>query len=570
MARPAPRRASANRIARNGVGALRRSVARALFLALALIWAAGCGGESRPARDHALSVLELGDPPSAVYRQGDTFWFRRNHWSFYAFGTALAERDRGAHAPEIGGGATRSARKPRVLVHFDSHSDMHPAAVCAAPESLLLSSSKLAEYVDRLTIATFVMPALRYGWFDAVYWVQPEITAYQGERETVRFSLEDRDGRIVPALRPGARPFEPQQLSQLSVQGGHVERTLDLSTAYGHAVRDWAPGPLRLECVSLAQLEEDLGKGVFRGQDVIVDLDLDYFGTAGPLHAYGVMALVEGSHVAPGLLGGTLPIFWLDDARLTRELDRVGKAIERLHPLALAVSESPEHAHRDLLPRIAQRFEGTDGIGSASDSRGAPGVPAPATPPRIFASAGGPDLLLASEPESVVDDLGTDSLRLVIEIPADGFRGTLRTFFDAHGSSDRLIARAPVAAATAGRVEVRVPISASATGSGARRTGPGFEVELRDERQRLVFASSFTLLRAQALAETVDALQRAGAPLPMALVDEPLEPPQMIALCRAAGLPPVDANRVLLASPRTWMAHARVLRRFREESLTLH
>ena len=133
---------------------------------------------------------------------------------------------------------------------------MHPAPVCADSFGLVGGQLNVAEqYAGRLSVATFVLPCLYYGLAQEVYRVQPQISCYAGEPETYSFA--------------------------------------DLVTATRHATEDWVPGSFRLHCLSRVQFEEQVRSGALDGCRVLVDLDMDYFGTSGEMRGYGYLALPQ-------------------------------------------------------------------------------------------------------------------------------------------------------------------------------------------------------------------------------------------------------------------------------------
>jgi len=518
------------------VNPTRPSPAVVLVLAWLAVAAPGCSRRSEPAPAGATQTLQLQQGNVQIYRQGNVYTYRRNNWFFYACGDALRRI------------SNRSVPPPRcILLHIDAHSDAHPAPAAAAPESLDAASiDALEAYTARLSIGAYVFPMLHYGFAEEVYWVQPAISCYQGPEETVAFALEEREGRILPALRAGVRPARAESLTARAYRAEPVARSQDLACAYGYAAADWQPGPFRLHCLSLAQLEQQARAGRFTGQTVLVDLDLDYFGTGGPLHGYGYLLLPRQGQFALGLLGGALPVFWMTPETRETELRRVCDLIARLSPLVIGISESPEHSHREGLPAIVALLQGC--------LRGVRPGPLPAAQVHV---AGSRAAALSPTCDQYVDLGEPREPRLEIEweaAPQDSLEIAL--YWDPAGSQDRRMAswRIP-----GGERRLTLPLRVPAAGAGSL-LGPGWDVEIRRARDGvLLYDAGFTLDAAGALLRR--ALEADGLRDPAHYLS--LSPFEIIAEGRATGLAPEKANQILIAHPRGLAAQCRDLSAYR-------
>jgi hypothetical protein len=519
---------------------LPRVLAPLLVLACAVT---SCGGSADTARAEATEVLRLQGGDVRVYRRENAYTYRRNNWFFYACGDALAR------APRRG----VAERPHRILVHIDAHGDAHPAPAAAAPESLGAGSlDALETYTAGLSIGSYVFPMLRYGFADEVYWIQPRISCFRGPEEIVRFGLEERDGRIRPALRPDARPAPVESLTVRAFRGEPVARSQELGSAYGYETGAWQPGPYTLHCLGLEQFAEHVRAGEFADREIFVDLDLDYFGAGGPMHGYGYLSLPRRGQVALGLLGGTLPVFYMTAEGRERELRRVCELITRLSPRVIGISESPDHSHHESLPSLV--------AGLRECLPGTRPAPVPGVQVRLGDSR--PVALSATCAEFV--DLGPSrSPRLEIDWarpPGDSLDVAL--FFDPTGARDRRMAdwRVP---GDQGRLTLPLRLTAAGAGS---LLGPGWDVEIRRARDgALLYGADFTLdAEGELLRRALSSVAR-GDPAHYL----PLGPREIIAEGRAAGLAPEETNRILIAHPRALEAQCRNLTAYRDAGGTI-
>jgi hypothetical protein len=510
---------------------LTRALAPLLLLACALT---GCGE-----RAEATALLRLQGTDVRVYRQGNTYTYRRNNWFFYACGDAERRTP-----PRSATGQPR-----RILVHIDSHSDAHAAPTAAAPESLRAESLDALEiYTARLSIGSYMFPMLRYGFADEIYWVQPEISCFQGPEEIVRFGLEERNGWIRPALRADATPARVESLTVRAFRGEPVARSQELSGAYGYETGAWEPGPYTLHCLSLEQFAEHVREGRFAGAEVLVDLDLDYFGSGGPLHGYGYLGLPRRGQIAVGLLGGTLPVFYMTAEGREREVRSVCELIKRLAPRVIGISESPEHSHLEDLPRLA--------AGVRACLRGARPDSIPGAQVRL-------GVALSAACAQFVDLGPSRTPRVQIDWarpPADSLDITL--YFDPAGSRDRRMAgwRVP---GDQGRVTLPLRIPDAGIGS---LLGPGWDLEIRQARDgELLFGAEFILdAEGELLRRALVAVASADPARYLSL-----SPREIIAEGRALGLAPATTNRILIALPRTLESQCRNLSAYRRAGGTI-
>ncbi len=536
-------------------------------------------------------TLRLRGGVTRIYREGSLYAFRRNDWTFYCFAQARSARARSleaANSPQMARSsetatspqvarsleparpveAASDAQDACVIVHFDSHSDMHPAPVCADSVGLVGGRLEVAEqYADRLSVATFMLPCLYYGLAQEVYWVQPEISCYAGESETYRFDLHVQDGWILPRIREGATPIPLSAMAMRVHQGLPVSRADDLVTATRprHATEDWVPGPFRLHCLSRAQFDERVRSGTLDGCRVLVDLDLDYFGTGGEMRGYGYLALPRRGQVAVGLLGGTLPVFYQSPGRRQNEMEVVAHLLARLAPEATCLCESPDHAHRDQIPAMAGFFR-------HASRRSARALDEHLPRPRVHLRAATGRHELAPACARRIDLAGADSLLVEVawDVPPPD-SAEVSVYFNPSGSEDRLVARWRLI--PTGVVTVHTLVASP--GSWSAYLGQGWELEIRElHRGQLLYTAAFALddglahLRA-AVADLVDAgLVDAGpARADSSLVDpvladpalacfDPahvaeLPPSQVIARGRTLGLPTGRVHRIILAHPRS-------------------
>lgn len=523
------------------------------------------GAEGR--HEPTTETLRLRSGGTTIYREGALYAFRRNDWSFYGFARARAE----AAAPAPAGRTT--------IVHFDAHSDMHPAPVAGDSVGVIGGNlASLERYTDRLSVSTFMMPCLYYGLADEIYWVQPEISCYQGAAESVAFDLEARDGWILPRIRAGASPVDREALAMRAHQGLPVSRMDDLVAVTRHRTEDWVTGPLRLHCLSREQFAERVRAGALAGREVLVDLDLDYFGTSGEMRGYGYLALPRRGQVAVGLLGGTLPVFYLAPDRRREEMAAVARLIDRISPVATCLCESPDHAHRDQIPAMAGFFRRAlrgsspaDIAPAASEREGAGGGPGAGLRVHLHTATGRHELTPACPRR--VDLGGADTLlaELAWRAPRDSVE--VSVYFNPSGSEDRLVTRWHVRPA---RVPATWPLVAGPA-DWTGYLGQGWELEIRDLRRgQLLFSAAFALddglvgLRAAvarlgeadfAGAEGFDAGRVAAALDPAEIAQLP--PSQVIDLGRALGLPPGPVHRLILAHPQSLAWQCENLRGYR-------
>jgi hypothetical protein len=490
-----------------------------------------------------IEVLRLQDGDVYLYRHGSVYTYRRNNWFFYACADAQRRQLRGE----------RPADTHRILIHIDSHSDAHRAPVCSTPADVRAARlTALEVYTAQLSITAYVLPMLYYGFADEVYWVQPSISCFQGPEEVVSFALEDREGWIQPAIRQGATPAAVESLTTRAFRGEPVARSQELAVAFGYQAEDWQPGSLTLHCLSLDQLARHVHAGRLANHQVLVDLDLDYFGTAGPPRGYGYLHLSPHGHVALGLLGGTLPVFYMTPDRLKEEVERLCELLDRLSPRVSGISESPDHAHRETLPMLVRLLQ--------KQLTGARQPPLP----KVHVRLAGPRETALSTTCAEYADVGTAAPpRLQIDwVRPPGDSLDVALYFDPAGSRDRLMARWRVAG---DQRHVCLPLRVPSAGIESL-LGPGWDMEIRERRGgALLFAAAFTLdADGGLMRKTLDEI----APENASISRDPahylaLSPPEIIAEGCAAGLAPAETNRILLAHPHTLQSHCRNLLGFR-------
>ncbi|MEZ4650242.1 MAG: UPF0489 family protein [Candidatus Eisenbacteria bacterium] len=283
---------------------------------------------------------------SPVARYGSGFVFRRNNASLVAWSDVLTGRARPAK---------------RILVHVDAHSDAHPSRVCTEPSLIRAYEPGAVEtYAESLPISSFVMPALHYGWIDEVYWVQPPIPAFRGPVESYSFGLGEEEGWIRPRPRTGAAHVsddEWKDVSRRSLDGDAVGRSAELDFVYRLPMHDWSGDDFRFHLLSAAQFDSLFTAGLLPEAEWVFDVDLDYFGSAGPLRGYGLLEVVSPAGVAQSSRGQILPVFQLGTESRSRDLARIRSWLRGLGAVVWSLSESPDHAFRDTpaAPRSRRR-----------------------------------------------------------------------------------------------------------------------------------------------------------------------------------------------------------------------
>lgn len=531
---------------------------------------AACSREPAPKPSAPVTTHRLVGNDVSVYQAGDLWAFRRNNWSLYGWIQALRATDASRN------GEPTPKDSSVVLVYFDSHSDLHPSPVCGEPDRFRAGDMDAAAgYVDRLSVASFRLAALHYGFVREIYWVQPDITPYQGPEESIRFRTIERNGFILPDATRLAGRAELESLGVRACQGLPVPRSADLAAAYGALPEHWVDGSFILHCLNLEQLTAKIHAGVFRDRRVLVDLDLDYFGTEGTMRGYGYLGFFPRSHVAVGLLGGILPVFGMSPSALEARAAQVLGAIRELRAIGITMCESPDHSHRDTLPRLVQFFRRE--LGTL--------MPPSATPPDVSLVTAAGRTALSSTCPSPIDLAGADSLTLELRWatpPSDSSEISL--YFDPNGSRDRRVMRTvlPPGSATA-----RLRIFPSAATDPPKQLprveqdrwlGVGWDCDVRDAGTGvLLFTAAFVLDDGTTrLVKVLRELRSKGAyggalerPSTAMLSDEPshyldLPPSRVIEEGRSAGLPPVVIHRILLANPRTQIWQCQNLRRFRD------
>jgi hypothetical protein len=539
-----------------------------LLLGLAL----SCTPEAKKPRGDAdlaptdPEVLRMTAGGTTIYRQNSLFTFRRNNWSLYCF--FRARTDASAKRPSNAETDTEPSETGTTIVHFDAHSDMHPAPACSEPIGIQRGDlGVIASYTERLSVASFLLPSLYYGLADEIYWVQPTISCYDGEPESWSFQLEIQEGWIRPRIREGATAVAAGQLGMRSHHGLPVSRCLDLITATGHAMEDWEPGPFRLHCMSAAQFADRLQSGALESRRVLIDLDLDYFGTSGDMRGYGYLGFARSSQVAVGLLGGTLPVFYMSPQALQREAREVALLIERLAPQTICLCHSPDHTHREIIPGLEGFFRSMlAGHPPAHDveldAAGARGVR-----PTVHIETGADRYELDPRCPSRVDLGGEDTFLADIEwnrSECDSIEVSI--FSNPSGSEDRLVSRWVLDSA---REDDRLAIPLTGA-EGMLNTsgalGHGWELEIRRAHDgQLLFSAAFALDDGDKLLRTVlDELVGSGQPL----AADParyaaLRPSQIIAEGQQLGLPPSLTHRIVLAHPQALAWQCENLGRFR-------
>lgn len=501
-------------------------------------------------RSPSTQVIRSADGNTSLYVEDGVYTFRRNNWSFYAW----------VHSGAMGGD------HPRVLIHLDSHSDMHPAPVCEDPDALLAGDLDVAEaYTRRLSISSFMFPVQHYGLIDEVYWVQPPISPYQGPVETVSYSLEESDGWIRPKPDEEALPLNAGRWSVRSFRGQEVPRSLDVAVGAGYAASDWAPGPSTLHCLSLDQMIERIAAGDLEGKDVLVDLDVDYFGTTGPIRGYGYLTVSESSQVALGVLGRTFPLFYATRESQEREIRRVAEMIRGLSPKVVTVSESPDHAHREGLPFLVDRIleqllgrrQKTPAIQSVQlriDSEPSP--------------VSRRETRLSPECPSYVDLAGADTVTFVVKAE-DSATAPMEAslFYNPLGSDDRLIYRTSLRGA-----ESDLTLAMPSDTLRHSWLGPGWELEIRSVPDgQLLWTAAFCLDDdLSRLKSTLEDLAGKGLPVsrdPLSYASK--APSEIITEGRSLGLQREYIHRILLAHPRIFEHQCRNLQGFRRRGGTV-
>jgi hypothetical protein len=494
-------------------------------------------------RHGKIETIRLADGNVTLYVDEDVYTFRRNNWSFYAW----------IHSGAVNG------NRPRVLIHLDSHSDMHPAPVCKNPDDLISGDLDVAEtYARRLSISSFMFPTQHYGFVEEVFWVQPPISSYRGPAESVSFSLEEEDGWIRPEAKAGATPLNASRWSVRSFRAEDVPRALDVAVGAGYGTQDWAPGEAKLHCLSLDQLLEKIAAGDLKGKDILLDLDTDYFGTSGPMRGYGYLTVGRTGHVALGVLGRTFPLFFATRESQIHEMRRVAEMIRDLSPRVVTISESPDHAHREDLPflmdLIREELSGRGGV--------RPGVQA------VMLRNGTQSIPLSPRCATYVDLGGADSVAFVLSREGNG-RLPLEAslYFNPLGSDDRVILRKLL---SGGDSVLVLPVPTDSLRES--RLGPGWEIDIRSaEDGGLLWTAGFclddNLFR---LRSVLQDLSRKGLPVlrdPLSYAS--MAPSDIITEGRSVGLSREHLHLILLAHPRIFFHQCQNLELFRRRSGTI-
>jgi hypothetical protein len=514
-------------------GALRLSLC--IFAVLTLLL--GCS------RRQKVETIRLADGNVTLYVEEDVYTFRRNNWSFFAW---------------IHSGAMKGDR-PRVLIHLDSHSDMHPAPVCKNPDGLIAGNLDVAEtYTQRLSISSFMFPAQHYGFVEEVFWVQPPISSYRGPAESVSFSLEEMDGWIRPKPKEKATPLNTSRWTVRSFRAEEVPRSLDVAVGAGYGTENWAPGPVKLHCLSLDQLLEKIAGGDLDGKDILLDLDVDYFGTSGPMRGYGYLTVGRTGHVALGVLGRTFPLFFATRESQIREMRRVAEMIRDLSPRVVTISESPDHAHREDLPflmdLIREELMGRGGMLPSVQS--------------VRLRNGAESTPLSPKCATYVDLGGADSVAFVVSRDGEG-QSPLEAslYFNPLGSDDRVILRTLL---SGGDSVLVLPVPADSLRESW--LGPGWEIEVRSaEDGGLVWTAGFCLDDGLlSLRNVLQDLADRGLPVlrdPLSYAS--MAPSDIITEGRSVGLGREHLHRILLAHPRIFFHQCQNLENFRRRSGTI-
>lgn len=491
------------------------------------------------------------DGMSPISIRGDrTFQFRRNNVSFLAWARALA-------------GPPKQQR--RVLLHFDAHSDAHPAPVAPDADAIRQMNWEAAvRYAASLPISAFIMPALHYGWIDEVYWIQPPTSGFRGPVETVRFDLDGSGPTIRPRRSPSSKdsskpgssgPHENPQYwigeSQRLLRGEPVSRAFELSYAYRIPVSEWAGDSFTFHFLSLEQMKDRVIAGALEDCEVLLDLDLDYFGSAGPLRAYGLLSPTPQSDVAAGSKGALVPFFRLDPATAAAGFDQIEEWIRELQPRVTTVSESPDHSLRDRLPQHCCRAMG---VRSESDLS----VP---TQVRLGSSEPTDEVLLQPECQAWVD-LGTrDSLAVTIEwdtAPAESIE--VSVYFDPKGARDILAARWWVDGSR-DLVRFAVPLPSN---DESRFLDNGWDLELRRNRDGLLlWTAGFSLDRNGARRRRVERSLPANESELLGTNLDVLPVTAWIEWAEKRGWSRDRVHELLLADPRTYEANCEARGRLR-------
>lgn len=514
------------------------------------------------------------DGATPAARIGDGFVFRRNNASLVAWAEVLASSPAGS-VP-----APTATRPRRILVHLDAHSDAHPSRT--APDSAAFAGFQrpaVEGYAESLPVSSFVLPALYYGWIDEVYWIQPPIQAFRGPVESYVFDLEEIDGWIRPQVKPDrADPGETYwtDLSRRLLDGAAVGRSFELDFAYRAPMRDWCGDRFRFHLLDAAQFDSLLHVPDLREAQWILDLDLDYFGAMGPLRGYGLLEAISPVGFAQGTRGHILPVFELDPQARAQGLDRVASWMRRLDVIAWSISESPDHAFLDSLPRL--EAEAKAACSHFGVHRGA--VPSL----RVALITGrDPDRVHFLDPacESWVDLEGADSLALHVEWEGS-FDESLEVsiYFDPVGARDRLAARWRVSSSDLPEV-LGAPLP---VGDHPELLGTGWEVEVRrGSDAALWYAAAFCLDQQGALAGRRMARKAHGRFEPTlgdralsgdraapgvserdaAMLLRDLEVHAFVRLARKEGWDAAELHEALLAHPRTYETQCEFLARAR-------
>ncbi len=527
------------------------------WLAAILLFACSSGGDDDAERVGDLTQTSTVareywfDGMSPISIRGDhTFQFRRNNVSFLAWARTLE------------GG--RKERR-RVLLHFDAHSDAHPAPVPEDTDAIRqMNWDASVRYAAALPISAFIMPALHYGWIDEVYWIQPPTSGFRGPSETVRFDLDDSGHVIRPRRSTSSNPNssspvdDPQywvEESQKLLRGEPVSRAFELSYAYRIPVTEWAGDSFTFHFLSLEQMKERVDAGDLNDCEVLLDLDLDYFGSAGPLRAYGLLSPAPQSDVAAGSKGTLVPFFRLDPATASADFEQIEVWMRELRPRVTTVSESPDHSLRDRLPQYCRRA-----LGARSETD--PMIPAQV---RIGSSEPTGDVSLRPECQTWVD-LGTrDSLAVTIEwetVPAESIE--VSVYFDPKGARDILAARWWVEGGR-DRVRFAVPLPLDEE---SRFLDNGWDLELRRNHDGLLlWTAGFSLDRNGARRRRVERSLSATESELVGTNLDVLPVTAWIEWAEKRGWSRDRIHELLLADPRTYEANCEARGRLRPVAL---
>lgn len=225
-------------------------------------------------------------------------------------------------------------KQPGVLLQLDSHDDLGvPILMSSEVRSIVRhhTVSGIPSISEAIDINNWILPCILAGYFDHVVWVHAFASFATGVSFSVGLALERADRHADHAV--------------LFVTDGDIDAPMPVEWRmyWGSQYVARAAGTLLMATFTVTVLapDSDQLRAIVLGREVTVSVDLDFFSTLNPAHAYFKQLLSEYPGAAQDLIDGFSCFTPAIDTTLGMDVQR------------LLTNRSPASAKRRLIDALA-------------------------------------------------------------------------------------------------------------------------------------------------------------------------------------------------------------------------